>query len=234
MSVNVKVKSVMRVIWLTVVAGVLLLTAAPALAASASGLIEDAIGVLREMAKQDDVSDMARLIKGAEAVAIVPSMMKAGFIISGEYGEGFVLRKRDGRWYGPSFYNLGGGSMGIQIGVQQVALVLVVNNEKGVESFLRSRSRLGTDVAVAAGPVGRRAEVATDARLRAEIYSYSMIRGLFVGASLEGSVMSISVQKNKEYWHREISAADALKQPATDERIKPLIRKLEELMKKAN
>lgn len=202
-------------------------------AADVSSLIEDSIEVIKEMEKQDDVGSMADVIDGAHAVAFVPSLVKAGFIVGGEYGEGLVLRKDGKKWYGPSFYNLGGGSLGLQIGAQSIALIMVVTNENGVEAFLRSKTKLGADAAVAAGPVGRRGEAATDAQLKASIYSYSMTKGLFAGFSLDGSVLSISVKRNKEYWKKDISAADALKTPATDKRILPLIKEIERIAKKA-
>jgi lipid-binding SYLF domain-containing protein len=222
-----------RAIFGAAVAAMLMIASVPAMAADASGLIGDALAVLKEMAKQDDASEMAKVIKGAEAVAIVPSMVKAGLIIGGEYGEGLILRKKGGKWLGPSFYNLSGGSVGLQIGVQKIGFVLVVKNEKGIEAFMKSRTKLGADAAVAAGPVGRRGEAATDAQLKAEIYSYSMTKGLFAGVSLEGSVISASVKRNKEYWKRDISADDALKQPATDKRVLPLIKEIDSFIKKA-
>ncbi len=210
-----------------------LISVSPVYAATPSSLINDSIEVIKEMTKQEDVSDMADVIDGAHAVAFVPALVKAGFVIGGEYGEGLVLRRKDGKWYGPSFYNLGGGSFGLQIGAQKISLILVVTNDKGVEAFLRSKTKLGADVAVAAGPMGRRGEAATDAQLKASIYSYSMTKGLFAGVSLDGSVLSISVKGNQEYWKKEMSAENALKTRATDKRILPLIKEIERLSKKA-
>jgi lipid-binding SYLF domain-containing protein len=201
-------------------------------AAKADDLIRDAIDVVKAMRVEDDAGSMADVIGDAHAVAFIPSMVKAGFIIGGEYGEGFILRKEGGKWFGPSFYNLGGGSLGIQIGVQKTAFVLVVNNEKGVDTFLRNKAKLGADVAMAAGPVGRRGDAATDGRLEASIYSYSMTKGLFAGVSLDGAVLSISVKRNREYWKKDISAADALKTPASDKRVLPLIKEIERLSRK--
>ncbi|MBR1439177.1 MAG: lipid-binding SYLF domain-containing protein, partial [Synergistaceae bacterium] len=177
---------------------------------------------------------MADTVRTSHAIAIVPSMVKAGFIIGGEYGEGLILRHKDGKWYGPSFYNIGGGSFGFQIGAQSVALLMAVINEKGVGAFTGSKTKLGGDIGIAAGPVGRRAEAATDAQAKASIYSYSMSKGLFAGLSLEGSVISISVKRNNEYWGGKVSAKEALNKPATDKRILPLIKELDALIKKAN
>jgi lipid-binding SYLF domain-containing protein len=222
-------KRIFAAVFVLVIFGV-----APALAASSEGLIKDSIQILKDMGGEDDVKGMAHVLKGAHAVAFIPSMVKAGFILGGEYGEGLILRKVGNKWYGPSFYNMGGGSVGLQIGVQKTAFILVVNNEDGVNAFLKSKTKLGADVAVAAGPKGRRGDAATDGRMQASIYSYSMSKGLFAGVSLDGAVLSISVKRNKEYWKKDISAADALKQPATDKRITPLIREIEKIIKKAN
>jgi lipid-binding SYLF domain-containing protein len=211
-----------------------LLGAAPAPAADADKLIKDSIQVIKNMGGQKDAGDMAHVLRNARAVAFIPSMVKAGLVLGGEYGEGLILRKEGSKWFGPSFYNLGGGSVGLQFGVQKIAFILVVNNKDGVDAFLRSKTKLGADVAVAAGPVGRRGDAATDAQMKASIYSYSMTKGLFAGVSLDGSVLGISVKRNKEYWKKDISANEALKQPATDKRILPLVREIENFSKKAN
>ncbi len=203
-------------------------------ATTAESIITGAVAIVGEMSSANDISTMADTVKTSRAIAIVPSMVKAGFIIGGEYGEGLILRHEDGKWYGPSFYNIGGGSFGFQVGVQDVALLLAVINERGVGAFMRSKTKLGGDFAIAAGPVGRRAEAATDAQIKASIYSYSISKGLFAGVSLNGSVISISVKRNKEYWGDKVTAKEALDKPATDKRIQPLIKALDELIKKAN
>ena len=202
-------------------------------AQTADSIISDAISMINEISKQDDAEDMADTLKTSHAVALVPTMLKAGFIIGGEYGEGLILKRENGKWYGPSFYNIGGGSFGFQIGAQKISLLLAVINERGVNAFLSSRTKLGGDIGIAAGPSGRRAEAATDAQAKASIYSYSISKGLFAGVSLEGSVISKSVKRNKEYWGDNITAEEALKKPANDKRILPLIEVLEKLLKKS-
>ena len=197
---------------------------------TAEEIITDAVSVVREMSSQSDAGDAAEILRGSYAVAVVPSMVKAGILLGGTYGEGLVLVHENGKWYGPSFYNLGGASFGLQIGAQKVSLLLAVINKRGVSAFMSSKTKLGGDVSVAAGPAGRRAEAATDAKAKASIYSYSMSKGLFAGASLEGSVISISVKRNQEYWGGKVSAEEALKKPADDKRVMPLIRALEQLM----
>lgn len=203
-------------------------------ATSPESIIDDALSMLKDISSEGDVSSMADTVKTSHAIAIVPSMVKAGFILGGEYGEGLILRHENGKWFGPSFYNIGGGSFGFQIGAQSVSLLLAVINEQGVGAFMGSKTKLGGDFAIAAGPVGRRAEAATDAQVRASIYSYSMSKGLFAGVSLEGSVISISVKRNKEYWGDKVSAKEALQKPAADKRILPLVNALDDLIKKAH
>ena len=189
--------------------------------------------MIEEISSQSDAEDMAYTLAGSRAVAIVPSMLKAGFLFGGEYGEGLILRYEKGKWYGPSFYNISGGSFGFQVGAESISLLLAIVNERGVNAFLSSKTKLGGDIAIAAGSVGRRAEAATDAQAKASIYSYSMSKGLFAGVSLEGSVISISVKRNKEYWGDSVTAKEALKKPADDKRILPLIKVLDALIKKS-
>ena len=202
-------------------------------ATTSDSIIAGAVSMVEEMSDEEDVSAMADTVKTSHAIALIPSMVKAGFILGAEYGEGLILRHENGKWYGPSFYNIGGGSFGFQIGAQNVALLLAVINERGVGAFTGSRTKLGGDFSIAAGPTGRRAEAATDAQAKASIYSYSIAKGLFAGVSLEGSVISISVKRNNEYWGGKVSAKEALSKPADDKRIAPLIAALEALMKKS-
>jgi lipid-binding SYLF domain-containing protein len=205
----------------------------PASAKDVGALIKDSIDVLRDMSGRRDVNRMADLIGRAQAIAFVPRMFKAGFFfLGGTYGEGLVLRKEGGKWYGPSFYNLGGISAGFQFGLQKTALALVVSNQAGVDAFLKSRTKLGADAALAVGPIGRHGDIATDLQLEASIYSYSMSKGLFAGISLDGAVLSISVKRNREYWKREMSADKALKTPAEDERVLALIKEIENISSK--
>ena len=104
-------------------------------ATSAERIITNSVSMLDEITDQSDVSGMADTVRGAHAVAIIPSMVKAGFILGGQYGEGLILVRDKGKWYGPSFYNIGGASFGFQIGAQSIALLLAVINERGVEAF---------------------------------------------------------------------------------------------------
>lgn len=191
--------------------------------------------LINKMAEEQDADALADVIKSGKGVAIFPAVTKAGLGIGGQTGEGVVfLRQSNGRWTGPAFMGISGASIGFQIGVQSVGLVLVITNEQGLRAFTGGNSfKLGADVAIAAGPVGRDTSAATDGRAKASIYSYSMSKGLFAGISIDGSVINQNRDANKAYWGRDISAANALKKPATDKRVTPLIKALNNLVKKA-
>ena len=191
--------------------------------------------LINKMANEQDADALADVIKSGKGVAIFPAVTKAGLGIGGQTGEGVVfLRQSNGRWSGPAFMGISGASIGFQIGVQSVGLVLVITNEQGLRAFTGgNRFQLGADVAIAAGPVGRDASAATDGRAKASIYSYSMSKGLFAGISIDGSVINQNRDASKAYWGRDISAANALKKPATDKRVAPLIKALNNLVKKA-
>ena len=154
------------------------------------------------------------LLTDAEAVLVVPELIKAGFIIGGRHGRGVLLtRDQNRQWSNPLFLTLTGGSIGWQAGVQSTDIVLVFKSRKGVDSMLRGEAfTLGADAGVAIGPVGRRAEAATNARLGAEIYSYSRSRGLFAGVSVEGSEVRIDVAGSSAYYGLPIGSPDTILQ----------------------
>ena len=136
-----------------------------------------------------------------------------------------------GTWYGPSFITMKGVSYGLQFGVQSTALVLVINNDEGMEQFRGSQEfTLGGDIGIAAGPIGRQAGASTDVQLKSAIYSYSMSKGLFAGFSLEGAIIETDHEANRAYWQRTLSPEEILEFPAEGSKIKPLVDELERLM----
>lgn len=137
------------------------------------------------------------MLRDAYAVAVVPGVIKAAFIFGGRRGTGLIsVRRPDGTWSHPSFMSLTGGSFGFQAGVQSADVILVFRTRRGVDNIIRGKFTLGADAAVAAGPVGRNAQAATDEQLKAEIYSWSRARGLFAGVSLDGAVLAIDNKAN--------------------------------------
>ena len=146
------------------------------------------------------------LLAEAQGVAIIPDVIKIGFIAGARRGHGVVLvRDRDGEWSLPQFVTLTGGSVGWQAGVQGSDVVLVFTTKKGVEGLMQGKFTIGADVAAAAGPVGRNASAATDERLKAEILSYSRSRGLFLGASIDGSVLEVDHASHVAYYGSQSS-----------------------------
>lgn len=141
------------------------------------------------------------LLKRAYGVMIFPNMFKAGFILGGEGGNGVLLVKGpDGTWSSPAFFGMGSGSLGLQIGVQQSEVMLIIMNEGGLRKILNNSMKLGADASVAVGPVGAGIEASTTANMSADIYTYSKAAGLFGGGSLEGSVLSPREEWNNAYY----------------------------------
>lgn len=167
--------------------------------------------VLKEIVNIPDNIPQTLLDK-ADCVIVIPSVIKAAFIIGGSYGRGaMTCRSGDnfrGPWGAPTMMALEGGSFGFQLGAQATDFVLLVMNEGGASSILSSKVKLGADASAAAGPVGREAEAATDVTMRAEVLTYSRARGLFAGISLEGSTLRPDDDANERVYGRKISSKD--------------------------
>ena len=164
------------------------------------------------------------LLEKAECVIVIPSVRKLAFGVGASYGRGAMVcrkgEKFNGAWGAPAMYALEGGSVGFQIGGQATDLILLVMNDRGMESILSSKVKLGADASVAAGPKGRDASADTDAKMRAEILSYSRSRGVFAGISLEGSTLRPDDEASEQvYGHaikaKEIVRSQSMSVPAT-------------------
>jgi lipid-binding SYLF domain-containing protein len=146
----------------------------------------------------------------AKCVVVFPSVVKAAFIVGGSYGRGTVVcrtdKARTASWGAPAMMVLEGGSVGFQIGGEATDFVMLIMNDHGVNSLLHSKVKLGGDVSVAAGPVGRTAEADTDAYVRAEILTYSRARGAFAGVSLEGASLRPDDDANEALYGQKINA----------------------------
>lgn len=158
------------------------------------------------------------LLDKAECVVVIPSVKKAALGIGGSYGRGATLCRSgeefEGAWTPPAMFRLEGGNIGFQIGGQATDYVMLVMNQKGVNSLLRSKVKLGADASAVAGPKGRAAMAATDAFMRAEILSYSRSRGLFAGVSLEGSTLRQDSGANQAVYGHKVSARRVLREGA--------------------
>lgn len=166
----------------------------------------EAVTVLREIMSVPDKAIPEALLSQAYAIAVIPNVVKAGLTIGARHGRGLLaVRGRDNTWSNPVFIRLTGASVGFQVGVQSSDIVLVFRTERGVDSVVNGKFTLGADAAVAAGPVGRNAAAATDAQLRAEIYSYARARGLFAGVALDGAAISIDHRANQRAYGRAVT-----------------------------
>ncbi|WP_461370890.1 lipid-binding SYLF domain-containing protein [Candidatus Darwinibacter acetoxidans] len=191
-------------------------------------VLTNAAAVLKDMTQQPDSEQLKSILKDAHGIAIFPSVIKAGLGIGGRYGEGVVLRRdtSTGTWYGPYFVEMKGLSYGLQAGIQSTALVLVVATEEGIRSLEDGRITLGGNVSLAAGPVGRSAEASMDVQLKAAMYSYSMSKGVFAGASFEGATISNNASTNKLYWEETLTPEEMLDKKAKGTAIQELLDEL--------
>ena len=155
------------------------------------------------------------LLEKAECVIVIPSVRKLAFGVGASYGRGAMVcrggEKFNGPWGAPAMYALEGGSVGFQIGGEATDLILLVMNDRGMESILGSKVKLGADASVAGGPKGRDASANTDAWMRAEILSYSRSRGVFAGISLEGSTLRPDDDANEQVYGHAIKAKDIVR-----------------------
>lgn len=173
--------------------------------------VDQALLTLGEIMSIPEKGIPPALLANSEAIAIIPNVIKAGFIIAGRFGRGVMLvRSESGLWGHPMFVTIGGGSFGFQFGAQSTDIVLVFKKRAGTGQIFRGKMTLGADAAVAAGPVGRRVEASTDEAFRAGILSYSRSRGLFAGVSLEGSILSVDDEWNREFYEQNVSTEDLL------------------------
>jgi len=151
--------------------------------------IQAAGRVMNEIMAAPDKGIPTNILSDAECVAVVPSLLKGGFIVGGAYGKGVATCRTAKGWSAPAPFRIEGGSFGLQIGGEAVDLVMVIMNERGMRALLSSKFKLGADASAAAGPVGRHAEGATDWKMRAQVLTYSRARGVFAGISLNGAAI---------------------------------------------
>jgi len=162
---------------------------------------------LTEMTDASDHGIPQNLLSKARCVVVVPGMKKAGFVFGGKYGRGFAACRDEkaGGWTAPAAMRIEGGSFGLQIGVAETDILLLVMNERGMKHLLSDKFTVGGDASASAGPLGREATAQTDALMHAEILSYSRSRGLFAGISLEGATLRPDDDANREMYGREVA-----------------------------
>lgn len=166
--------------------------------------VQSAATVLNEIAAAPDQGVPEEILGSAECVAVVPSMLKGGFIVGARYGRGVASCRTAKGWSAPAFFSVEGGSFGFQVGGQAVDLVMLVMNNQGMTNLLSSKFQLGADASVAAGPVGRHAAADTDWKMRAQILTYSRARGVFAGVSLAGARIRQDKDSTREFYGRMV------------------------------
>jgi len=191
--------------------------------------VTKATAVLQDLTASPDKKVPNELLEHAEAIAVIPNMIKGAFGIGGRFGKGLVSQRADtGRWSTPSFVEIGGGSFGAQIGVSSTDLVLVFTDRKALSLLEGGKDlKLGVDAGVVAGPLGRSAEAGVNANLKSAIYAYSRSKGLFAGVALDGAVLSIDKDTNEKVYGAPIDAERILNgSTAANVTVRPFIETL--------
>ena len=179
-----------------------------ALSTAEQNRLREAATVIRELRGVPDKGIPEELWSKAECVAVIPSLKKAALGIGGEYGRGVLSCRSADTWSAPAFLQLAKGSWGLQLGAQEIDLVLLVMNRRGVEKLLENNISLGADASVAAGPVGRAAAASTDLAMSAEMLAYSRSRGVFAGIDISGGVLRPDKDANVDAYGENVKARD--------------------------
>jgi lipid-binding SYLF domain-containing protein len=178
--------------------------------------LKESYTVIKEILGMPDKGIPRDLLNKSLCVVVYPSVKKAAFVVGASYGRGIITCRAGenfrGPWSAPAMFALEGGSFGLQIGAEATDFVLLIMNERGAESVMSSKVKLGADASAAAGPVGRTTSAETDIVMRAEILSWSRARGIFGGVSLEGSTMRSDDGANKNLYRRDLSAKEIVRQ----------------------
>jgi lipid-binding SYLF domain-containing protein len=200
-----------------------------ALADTAAQRVEAAATVLNEIMATPDKGIPTEILDSAKCVAVVPSLLKGGFIVGGSHGRGVATCRTANGWSAPAPFSMTGGSFGFQIGGQAVDLVMMIMNDRGMQALLSSKFKLGADASAAAGPVGRHAEGSTDWKMRAEVLTYSRARGLFAGVTVNGSSITQDENATRELYGRSVPfktiLTGAVSTPQTGEPFVAAVRK---------
>ena len=176
----------------------------PLYAETAAERLAESATILKEVMDAPDKGIPSDLLRSAHCVVIVPGLKKAGLIVGGKYGRGFlVCRGADKSWGAPAALRIEGGSFGFQIGASESDVIMLLMDERSVQGIVASKFTLGGDADVAAGPVGRSATAQTDATMRAKILSYSRSRGVFAGIALTGATLRQDLDENNEMYGRQ-------------------------------
>jgi len=176
----------------------------------ATDRLNNAATVLHEIMQAPDNGIPEEVLENARCVAVVPHLMKGGFIIGAEHGKGVATCRTAKGWSAPAFITVSGGSVGFQIGIEGVDLVMIIQNEKGMQRLLSSDFKLGADASAAAGPVGRHASAGTSWKLDTEILTYSRAKGAFAGIAFDGASVRQDDDSTRAIYGKKITTRRAL------------------------
>ena len=166
--------------------------------------LESSVDVLHAVMGAPDKGVPEEVLNGAKCILVVPNLIKGGFIFGGKHGRGIASCRTAQGWSAPAFVSVGGGSWGLQIGVEDVDLVMLVMNDRGLQHLLSSKFELTGEGSVAAGPVGRHASAGTDWKMNTEVLTYSRSHGVFAGLTLEGAVVEQDNDSTRAIYGRHL------------------------------
>ncbi len=202
---------------LTAVAGMAMVAAATIAPASAQQadaaqvLVDEAVATVSEFAADEHYDTVADYVGRAKAVIVVPRLIKAGFIVGGEMGDGVAMsRTPDGGWSAPAFYTIAGGSIGLQAGAESKQIIIAVMTEKGLNELLSNQVEVGANVSIAVGEVGGGVGAGSVGSLEADMVAFSRSKGLFGGGSLDGTLIRPDIEKNTGYYGAGTDVKDIL------------------------
>lgn len=181
-----------------------LLFSCVAFADTAAHRAESAATILNEIMSAPDKGIPEEVLGSAKCVAVVPTLLKGGFVFGGAHGKGMATCRTADGWSAPAPFTMTGGSFGLQIGLQGVDLVMLIMNQRGMQALLSSHFKIGADASAAGGPVGRHAEAATDWTMRSEVLTYSRARGLFAGITINGAAIRQDDDSTRELYGRDV------------------------------
>jgi lipid-binding SYLF domain-containing protein len=165
---------------------------------------------LQQLMAAPDSSIPKEVLDSAKCVAVVPDMVKGGFVIGAQHGRGVATCRTQNGWSQPAFFVVTGGTWGAQIGIEGVDMVMLIMNDKGMRDLLSSEFKLGAGASVAAGPIGRQAQASTDWKLKSEVLVYSRAHGLFAGLDLSGAVVKPDFDATVAYYGKQVPTGDIL------------------------
>src|SRR5436853_734422 len=203
-------KKLLQVTLIVCLASLMFAADEPAKESKATDRAQAAADVLNEIQLAPDSGIPQEILGRADCVAVVPSMLKGGFVFGAKYGRGLASCRTPKGWSAPAFFIVKGGSFGLQIGGQAVDLVMLIMNNDGMQHLLSSKFELGADASVAAGPVGRHAEGNTDWKMRAQVLTYSRARGVFAGLTLNGAQIKQDKDSTREFYGAMVPFRTAL------------------------